>query len=213
MALSSIIVDTTFFNYSIRFNSIDLNNILRNIISGGKVLVPSVILNEMEDFGNYYHQYANQIQYWIGQVQQNRFYSFCNSYDTLVYDTVRRYIDKGEADAIAQCEKTRVLHFITDDLDCIPYIKQHYSHIRINSTFFLIAIADIQGLIPNYEQTLLEYASILNYAAMTPATKRTHTRRLSTEYRQALQLLGNNYDEQLIYRKTGIATILRRNNP
>lgn len=173
MALDSIVIDNTVFSFFLRFQDIDLGNILRNIITG-KVLVPAEIVNEMKHIAHKHPQYIRQLQHWKNQIESNRFFLFCHSYDSVVLEFAKKNIDKGEAEAVAQCMKRRIFHFITDDKKCLPFILKNYQNIRINSTFFLIAIADMHGLLNKYERTFSEYHSILNYQKMSLKKQRKH---------------------------------------
>lgn len=203
MALDSIVVDNTVFNFFLKIQDIDLSNILRNIISG-RVFVPSEIVIEMENIANKYPELSIGVEKLQNQIAKNDFFIHCHSFDSVVLEFAKKNIDKGEAEAIAQCIKRRIPYFITDDFKCISFISKNYDDININSTFFLIAVADLHGLIINYKQVFEDYIRVLQYDKMSPAKKIKHQTRLSDEYQKAAKLFGISLTLEQIANKTKI---------
>jgi predicted nucleic acid-binding protein len=215
MSLQKVIFDNTVFNFFVRIESANLFHITKSIITDS-VLVPSKVLEELESLGSLDENYMQKILYWTDQIKQNYFYQFCSSYDSIVLDFLSGKIDKGEADAIAQSLKTGVSIFITDDKNCLEFIEDNYSHIKSYSTFFLISLADVHGLLPDYEKTVAEYHKIIGFNSFRKITKKLHLQKIRYEYIEAMKYLGINKDKKLISQKTSFLTILKnsqiRNN-
>lgn len=214
MLLNKAIIDNTVFNFLVEIQSVDLENIIRSVISD-YILVPGEVLVEMERrIPSAYPHYQPKILYLSEQTRRNNYFKLCTSYDGFIYDEVKRFIDKGEADAIAQSAKTGVRLFITDDKKCQPFISEKYSHIKLHSTLFLIMIADASRLITNedYNKAFAEYHQIRGYHSFKSEKKRQHKAFLRKEYTSALQYLGFSHDKKLISQKTSVDTILRSVN-
>lgn len=207
MALDSIVVDNTVFNFFLKIQDVDLSNILRNTISG-RVLVPSEIVNEMENISNKYPQLSVGVEKLKNQIAKSDFFIHCHSFDSVVLEFARKNIDKGEAEAVSQCIKRRIPYFITDDFKCLPFITKNYDDLNVNSTFFLLAIADLQGLIKNYKQVFRDYHKILNYDRMGSAKRIKHQNRLTNEYVQAAKLFSISLTKRQIDNKTKIESIV-----
>jgi predicted nucleic acid-binding protein len=201
MGLENIIVDNTVFNFFLRIKGVDLSNILRNTI-GGMVLVPSEIVNEMENIANKYPELSIGVEKFKNQIARGDFFIHCESFDSTVLSFAREYVDKGEAEAVAQCMKRRIPYFITDDFKCLPFILRNYDDINVNSTFFLIAVADMHGLINNYKQVFEDYNRICNYHKMSPPRKANHQARLRREYLKAAKLFGISLAPEAVVSKT-----------
>ncbi|MBI4649089.1 MAG: hypothetical protein HY738_21490 [Bacteroidia bacterium] len=202
------IFDNTVFNFFVRFSCADLSNIVRTIISNG-VFIPLEILNEMEKIAIDYPEYQSKIFYWSDQIRRNRYYKLCTTYDAIVYDFVKSRIDKGEAEAVAQSQKTGIRFFITDDLKCQPFIQEHYPSIKTYSTFFLLSIAEINGLLPDYKKVFKEYHQILNYQKFGISKKKKHKAKLRFEYTEAVKNFGFPYNKKEISEKTSVDKILK----
>jgi predicted nucleic acid-binding protein len=193
--LSKAIFDTTVFNYIVRMRSVVLSNVIQSLVQ--EVLVPQTIVAELEGWAQD-PVFAAQIGYFVSQIRRNQFYKFCTSYNPIILEETLRYIDKGEADAVAQSDKTNVLLFITDDTLCQKHIQAFYPNIRIHSTFFLIALAHFQTLLPNVEDVLQEFHQILEIRKMKPATQRGYKIMLRREAIEALKVLGFPNDKKKI---------------
>jgi len=209
MALQSVIFDNTVFNFFAKINCVNLHRLMPSIISDS-ILVPSEILSEIEGLGIAHPQYQSKVFYWTDQIRQNYFFKHCTTYDSVVFDLVKSKIDKGEADAVAQSQKTGVRLFITDDKSCLPFINENYNNIRTFSTFFLIALADIQGILPDYEKTIYEFHEVISYASFNSKTKKTHKAKLRYEYSEALRYLGISLDKKIVSKKTSLDTIFKK---
>jgi predicted nucleic acid-binding protein len=193
--LSKAIFDNTVFNYIVRIQSIDLSNVIRSLVS--EVFVPQTIVAEMEDWIQD-PIFAARIGYFTNQIRNNQFFKFCTSYNSIIFEEAQNYIDKGEADAIAQSDRINVLLFITDDIRCQKYIIEYYPNIRIHSTYFLIALAYFQGLLPVAESVLAEFHQIMQVKKMKSTTKRIYKEMLRREATEALKVLGFAVDKKQI---------------
>lgn len=209
MALQSVIFDNTVFNFFAKINCVNLYRLMPSIISDS-ILVPGEILGEIEGIGITFPQHQNKIFYWTDQIRQNYFFKHCTTYDSVVFDFVKSKIDKGEADAVAQSQKTGIRLFITDDKKCLPFINENYNNIRTFSTFFLIALADIQGLLPDYERTIYEFHEVIQYNYFTKKTKKIHKAKLRYEYSEALRHFGISLDKKIVSKKTSLDTIFKK---
>jgi predicted nucleic acid-binding protein len=209
MGLDTIVIDNTVFNVFIKIQKANLSNILRNVISG-KVLVPSEIVNEMNAMQDKYPEYISQLESLRNQIARGAFFMHCHSYDSTVLEFAQEEIDKGEAEAIAQCRKRRIKYFITDDRKCLPFINKNYQDVHTNSSFLLISLADLHGLLPEYETVFIEYLKVIGYSKMGLPKKAEFQIRINTEYKLAMQMLGVNADEKFIKNKTDINTILNK---
>lgn len=206
MALDSIVIDNTVFNFFLKISDIDLSNILRNTITG-KVYVPSQIFNEMSDITKKYPDYLYKIEKLKNQITENYFFIHCHTFDSVVLEFSKKNIDIGEAEAISQCIKRKIPYFITDDFKCLPFISKNYNHIKIYSSFFLIAIADLHGLIKNYPMVFNEYNKISNYKKMNSSKQKLHQDRIENEYKKAAQIYGISINNGLLIDKTNIGTL------
>ncbi len=206
MALDSIVIDNTVFNFFLKISDIDLSNILRNTITG-KVYVPSQIFNEMSDIQKKYPNYLHKIEKLKNQITENYFFIHCHTYDSVVLEFSKKNIDMGEAEAISQCVKRKIPYFITDDFKCLPFILKNYNHIKIYSSFFLIAIADLHGLINNYNMVFKEYNKISSYNKMNSSKQKLHQDRIENEYKKAAQIYSISISNELLVDKTNILTL------
>jgi predicted nucleic acid-binding protein len=193
----------------LRLRAVNLEIIVRSLISD-KVLIPSQIVVEMERLANNEPHFKSKITKWIDLSHRKSFYHYCDTFDSIVFDNVKRKLDIGEAGAIAQAEKTRVFWFISDDTKNISFIKQNYSNIKQHSIFFLIALADVSGLLPDYEGLLIDILHIRKYHEFTPEKRKRLKALIRNDYITALQLNGLNYNKKVVSQKTSIDTILKK---
>jgi predicted nucleic acid-binding protein len=207
MALDSIVIDNTVFNFFLKISDVDLSNILRYTITG-RVLVPSKIVGEMENIARKFPEHSVAVQKLQNQIIKNNFFIHCHSFDSVVLEFAKKHIDKGEAEAISQCIKRRIPYFITDDFRCLPFITKHYTDINVNSTFFLLAIADLHGLIRNYKQVFQDYHNIIHYSKMRTTKKSEHQKRLIDEYNKAAKLFDIKIIKDKLDAKTNISKLL-----
>ncbi|OFX59612.1 MAG: hypothetical protein A2046_05265 [Bacteroidetes bacterium GWA2_30_7] len=208
MALDSVIFDNTVFNYFLRLKTVNLELICRSLIKE-KVLIPSQIVVEMERLAQIEPQFLPKINKWIELSYRKSFYQFCDTFDSIIFETVSKKLDIGEAGAIAQAEKTRVRWFISDDIKNLPFITQNYNNIRVYSIYFLICLADISGLLADYNVVIKEFLAIRKYSYFNSKTRKQFKASLRYEYTEALKLYGISYNKKLISRKTSIDTILK----
>ncbi len=207
MALDSIVIDNTVFNFFLKIKDVDLSNILRNTISG-KVLVPTEVVNEMGGITRKYPEYAIEVEKLKNQIIKSNFFIYCHSFDSVVLEFAKKHIDMGEAEAISQCIKRRISYFITDDFNCLPFITKNYVDINVNSTFFLLAVADLHGLIKNYDQVFNDYHSMIYYHKMRTSKQKEHQARLIKEYTKAAKLFGISLSDSQLEAKTSIIKLL-----
>jgi predicted nucleic acid-binding protein len=204
--LNTVIFDNSVFGYFVEIKKVNLEIIVRNLIQE-KVIIPSHIISEMEPLAIR----EPKIQKCINQAYKKQFYHFCDTFDLITLDFLRGKLDKGEASAIAQANKRQIPYFISDDIKNLTFLKENFSHIRQYSTYFLIALADVSGLLPNYEDVLAEFALLRCYDKFSAKTKKGFKIMLRNEYEAALQLkFGNNYNKKICYKKTSIDTILKQ---
>jgi predicted nucleic acid-binding protein len=201
MALDTIVIDNTVLNFFLKLSSVNLSSVLRSVITG-RILVPSEIVREMQSLSEGNPSFVLPVQKLQYQIVKSNFLMHCHSYDSVVLEFAQKNIDKGEAEAVAQCIKRKVPYFITDDLKCLSFIKHHYNDIQIGSTFLLIALADIHGLILNYNNVFVEYHRILNYHKMGVSKIKVHQERIKNEYSHAAKLLGIQLNEKTLNLKT-----------
>lgn len=207
MALTRVIFDNTVFNYFLKIQSVNLESLCRSLIKE-YVLIPTQIVVEMERLALKEPYYKSRINKWIDQSYRKNFYRYCDTYDLVIFDNVRRILDQGESGAIAQAEKTGVRWFISDDIKNTPFITENYGNIRVKSSFFLIALADISGYLPDYNKVLIEFLKIRKYSYFKSKRKQ-FKKLLRDEYTEALKLYGLPYNKKRISEKTSIDTILK----
>lgn len=193
--ISKAIFDNTVFNYIVRIQSTDLSNVVQSLVR--EVLVPQTVVAEMENWAQD-PIVAARIGYFAGQIRHNQFYKFCTSYNPIIFEEAQRYIDRGEADAVAQSDKTQVLLFITDDTRCREHIKTEYPNIRLHTTYFLISLAYFQALLPNAEAVLQEFHQIMQVKKMKAATQKKYRATLRMEATEAMKMLGFTFDKKKI---------------
>lgn len=208
MTLEKVIFDNTVFNYFLRIQAVDFEKVVRVLIRDN-VLIPSQIVVEMERLANNEPHFKSKITKWIDLSHQKRFYHYCDTYDSIVFDNVRRKLDIGEAGAIAQAKETNVFWFISDDTKNISFVEQNYGNIKQHSIFFLVALADISGLLQDYESVLLDILHIRKYHKFTPQKRKQLKALIRREYTTALQLNGIHYNKKIVSQKTSIDTILK----
>lgn len=206
--LNTVIFDNTVFNYFLRIRKINLEIIVRSLII--KVIIPSQIACEMERLAENEPSFRPKIMKWIDLSIRNSYYHYCNTYDSIIFDNARKYLDIGEAGAIAQAEKIKVVWFISDDTKNSSFISQNYPFLKQRSIFFLIALADIESLLPDYEAVLLDVLEIRKYHDFSPRKKRELKALIRGDYIDALKLKGLIYNRKIVSQKTSIDTIIKK---
>lgn len=209
MGLASAIYDNTVFNYFVRINTVDLERITRLLFSE-KVLIPSQIVVEMERFAFAKPEHKSKVLHWIDLSHQKRFYHYCDNYDSVVLDSLTRILDAGEAAAIAQAERTKVCWFISDDTKNDVFISENYKHIRCHSIFFLLALADSKGLIPDYEKTLAEILVIRKYEGFGKKSRTELRKKVKRDYQAAIIHLGLHRSNNAISKKVNLEYIFNK---
>lgn len=99
--------------------------------------------------------------------------------------------------------KRRIPYFITDDFRAMRYISEHYPHIQMNSSFFLISVADIHGLISDYNRVFASYCRIMAIETLSTYKKCEFWKRIRREYSKAAKLYGIPLSESKLFEKTG----------
>ena len=205
-----VIFDNTVFNYAVRLRSFDLLRISRYLINGN-VLVPAAVFEELERFNpDYFLENKIRILKVKETIARGGFFQYCTDFDSIIHDTLIRRIHRGEADAVAQSEKTKVNYFITDDTKCCPFINANYPNVKTFSTFFLLCAADLMGLLVDYNKAFAEYHSVINYNNFNSKTRKQHKARLRFEYNEVLKMYNLHFDKKRISKKTSVDTILRK---
>lgn len=209
MFSQKVIFDNTVLNYAVRLKTVDLIRLSKEIFTEN-VLIPAAVFNEFENLqAEFYPIDKLRIEYIKRTIRKNTFFKFCSDFDTIVHDRLIRTVDHGEADAIAQSERTNVRFFITDDQAATFIIKQDYQNIKTFSTFFLICIADVMKLLPDYNKAFSEFHDLIEYSKFNATTRKAHKAKLRNEYTQALKLTGKYSDKKIISAKTSVDTILK----
>ena len=203
--LSKAIFDNTVFNHIARIQSADMYIVFQSLLQ--EVLVPQTVVAEMEDWEQD-PLFAARIGYFTSQIRRNQFYKFCTSYNPIILEEAQRYIDKGEADAVAQSDRTGVLVFIADDKLCQGHIRAEYPNIRSHSIYFLIVLAYLQNLLPNAEEVLHEFHQLMYVTKMKRTTQRKYREMLRKETIEALKVLGFSYDKKQISFLTSLKNII-----
>ncbi|TAF74446.1 MAG: hypothetical protein EAZ53_08640 [Bacteroidetes bacterium] len=213
MILESCIFDNTVFNYFLKIESLDFEIICKNIITK-KVLVPSKIVAELEKFNSPFNNNQNlRVAKWIFDIPLNNFYHFCDSFDILVLEEVKKCLDLGESEAIAQSQQTGVIWFFSDDIKNKPFINKNFPNIKQHSFIFLIALSDILGLLPNYEIIINEVLAIRKYNKLKETKKKKLQKLIYEEYESAMKLMGVAKSEEILQKKSQIDEINKKLNP
>ncbi len=208
MALKNAIFDATVFNYFLKITAVDLEPIVRSLISE-KVLIPSQVVSEIEVLMHLEPKFKAKINRWIDLSHRRSFYHYCDTYDSIVLALIREKLDEGEAGAIAQAEKTKVVWFISDDYKNSEFIWENYRNIRLHSTFFLIALADISGLLKDYEKVIVDFLRVMKYEKFKKSKKKNLKTLIRSDYIEALKLKGLRLDKRLVSKRTSIDTIFK----
>ncbi len=80
------------------------------------------------------------------------------------------------------------------------------SQIRLHSTYFLIALAYFQSLLPNADAVLQEFHQIMQVEKMKSSTQRAYKAILRREATEALKVLGFPFDKKQISFLTALKT-------
>lgn len=211
MPVPSLIFDANVFYCfdEIEDNKTRFTNILRSLTIN-KILVPQEVHTEIERMGIKYPRLINQSQFWSNQIITGNIFKLCNTFDSVVMDFAKSRVDAGEAEAIAQSQETKVSYFITEEIKCLPFIKEYYSHIKTYSTFFLISLADLSGLLPNYNEIVKKYLiKVAHCDKRKPNKQKEISIKLRYEYAEAQRMLGFPKDKKLISQKTNIKNLLK----
>ena len=184
--------------------------ISRSLFSGN-VLIPASVFEELGNFNpDYYPQFKTKIGKILKTITQSSFFQYCTDFDSIIHDSLIRKIHAGEADAVAQSEKTKVHYFITDDTKCISFINVNYPNLKTFTTFLLLCAADVMGLPFDYDKAFVDYHRIIDYDKFNKITRRQHKERLRFEYTEALKMYNLHFDKKRISQKTSVDTILKK---
>lgn len=82
------------------------------------------------------------------------FYSFCTRYDSMTLTLLKgkKYIDKGEAETVAQQKEVNAHYILSDDIKFQKAIRSIDSRIKIFTTLHIIAMLDIRKFIANPDE-------------------------------------------------------------
>jgi predicted nucleic acid-binding protein len=208
VALDSIVIDNTVFNYFLRLEKPDLSHVLRETLSG-RVFVPSEVVVELENLTRSFPEFTARMEKLRNQIVRNNFFVHCHSFDSVVLEGALSHMQKGEAEAVAQCKKRRIRYFITDDFRCQTFIRKHHGDIETRSSFFLLAVADLHGLVPDYVEMFTQYHSIVRINDFGVRKRAQHQKRLIDEYSHAARLYGVRRTDAEIEGKTSLELLLR----
>lgn len=208
--MRSAIFDNTVFNIAARIQSCDLILLATNLFEG--ILIPQEISSEINNFptGKEFSVERRMQQYYKLILSEKHVLELCTTLDPVVFSVLstQNGVHKGEAEAIAQAQKRSVFLFFTDDFDCILNVKPLYPNIRFVSTFFLIALLDIEGLLPDYQYVMKEFL------AFRPLPSNTHRKKLllsqwRLEYQAAMKHYSLQVDKKIISDKTSFKQIIK----
>lgn len=201
----SAVFDTTVFNYLARMYTpaFDFSLILSTLLPGG-VFMPETVAKELQVFSNDL-KYQKKILNWINDAQENKFFKYCTDRDHVTHDFLKKILDAGEADAMSQCIQKQSSWFITDDHEAVKKIKKYnFNVVPTYSTFYLIALADVNGLLPNYYEICKSYYQIIGFENFGVPKRKLHLQRIRAEYTAALKCMSFKIDKKVISKKTNI---------
>lgn len=178
-------------NVLVNLFSTDLLHILASCFS--RIYIPTEIKNEFEKVPEINRQnFIHRINSDYG------FYRLCDTFDPIILNFVVNKIHKGESEAIAQSYKRRIPIFLTDDSDCIDFIKKNVLNIKCYTTLTVLALADITGFISNQKEVVNKLYKIHKFKSCD----------LRDSYNFAYTELGVYLNKKLISKKTSLKYIL-----
>lgn len=154
-------------------------------------LIPEYVVIEFEKFCNdQSHLYPTATKLALA-IAAERKYRKCPHGEPIIYEELKALVDPGEAEAIAQINRIGANLFISNDLRARKkLIETNYSHIRFFSTFYLIALADVYDILPNYPSAVEEYFSLLMVENMTKSKRLAFFEQMKLEYLEAIRRKG-----------------------
>lgn len=177
-------------------NEVDVFVCLRSIFS--QVLIPTEVKAEYER-GIEKEPHRNWL---LEKLRPNfGFYTLCTQYDTIVLAMIRdtKGIDSGEAEAVAQYNKSGAYYILTDDAKFTNSINSIYPEIRVISSLHIIAIIDFLKLLPDCQVLKRKIHKKLNYKS----------KQLRAAYELIAKDLGVSLLGRDISKKTSLKNILK----
>lgn len=174
-------------------------------------LIPEQIVLEFEKFcSDQGHLYPIARKLFVA-IENSRKYRKCPHLEPVIYSELRSLVDQGEAEAIAQLRRLGANLFISNDtLAQKAIFESNYSDIRFYSTFYLIALADVSGFLPDYDQVVYEYFDLLKVHNMRKDTRLALFKQMRFEYLEALRRKGINPKNKNSKGKTNFSKIYMR---
>jgi predicted nucleic acid-binding protein len=161
-------------------------------------LIPEHVVLEFEKFCTDQGHLYPTARKLLGAIEKENKYKKCPHREPVIFSELLKVVDPGEAEAIAQLKRLGANLFISNDsLAEKTIIKSSYSDIRFYSTFYLIALADLSGFLPNYQEVVYEYFAVLMVEKMRKGTRLALFKRMKSEYKEALRRKGFNPDNKV----------------
>lgn len=209
--LQRILLDNTVFNYfgairSIDFLSLTIAHLPTPFYVSDAVFkeanTPSVFVK--------YPKLANEILDAIRP--EGKHFRLCTTYDDLLKLELRRFLDEGEAESIAQAQAIQSAIFVSDDEKADRNFKQMLKSknkplisdgFRFVSSFFLLALLEAQGQLNNkdFEEAKKEFYHIRKFKERSDLKKAGLIFTCMYELKLAYQLLGLSVSESAIESK------------
>lgn len=128
------------------------------------------------------------------------FYRFCNSFDSIILNTVTGFkgIDKGEAETYAQFKKVQANLIISDDKPFTEAVRQLDSGLRVYSTLHLICWLEHANLIPEWNCLVKELHKIRPFKS----------KELREAYLKVAEQLGLYIPKKIVSSKCGLKRIM-----
>ena len=197
MAKRIAITDTTFLVYSTLLKEVDLLKRLRILFD--HILLPGEVIKEFTPKENRPENRSRQEILAKVNIHQG-FYRLCTSFDAVVLDALRfaKNVDAGEAETIAQAQHRKIPFILTDEKRMLKHLPKQFSHLRFYSTITIIAILDLNGFIPNYEDCIRELHSIRKF----------HSKDLRQAYEDAIHYTQRRISGKALSAKISLKKIL-----
>ncbi len=199
------ILDNTVFNISARIHTCDLISLADNLFNN--ILIPQAIASEIQSFPKGYELEAEQkMEYYFSRIRLgSKGLQLCTTYDSVVLSFIKdqQNVDNGEAEAIAQAQKRYIGLFFTDDDKCIRTLSPLYPNIRFVPTLYLIALLDVLGYLPNYDEVIREYFTYKPLPLQSKARK-NEKEKFRSAYKNAVLHFNLSISKKDISKKTSL---------
>ena len=191
------IVDTSFLVYCTLLKEVDLLNKIRILFD--HILLPKEIIKEFTPQEN---RPENKVRHQIlGQIEINQgFYRLCTSLDHIIYQELikEKTIDAGEAEVISQSQRRSVRFILMDEKRALKNISGNFSHIYFYNTITIIAVLELQGFLPNYNECIIGLHSIRKF----------NSQDLRDAFKKGMNHTQRNLSKKELSEKTSLKKIL-----